>query len=637
MRLGIYGRHYTSHIIMITVLGLLCYSNTFNSPFVFDDAMNITDSPLIRDLRYFTGSAELENTTSNAHMMGIKSDFKARYVGHLTFALNFKLNALDVTGYHIFNLIVHISNATLLYCFIVLIFRTPLFAQHHKSLHTQDHTPLLDSTDTQRSLPLAAALLFVAHPVQTQAVTYIVQRFASLATLFYLCAIVMYIKSRLATSFIQKLSTFAFAVIMAVLAMKTKQISFTLPVVIAMFEIMFLSASPKQRAIYLIPLLLTMSIIPMALIGENNSLMQIRDVDKAMAIASSHDISRGQYLITQFRVIVTYMRLLILPVNQNLDYDYHVYKTLFEPEVMISLAFISSVISVAILLYRLSKNPQHQYGPYLRLLSFGILWFFITLSVESSIIPIADVIFEHRLYLPSVGALIAMVTAATLAVNALTTRMPTVKKLILPLFLLILTILAIATYARNIVWQDKATLWADMAKKSPAKARPHLGLANLYTELGYISDAINQYHIVIRLKPDYADAYIGLSRAYAYLGRYDEAVSQAQIGMKLYKASYRVGDIPISYHEYFATTHFSLGNTFAGWGRMDAALNEYLTAIELKPNYAQAYVSAGNVYATKGRYDEAVKNYQTALEIIPGFPDALQNLYFVQQKQGRPK
>ncbi|MBF0337058.1 MAG: tetratricopeptide repeat protein [Nitrospirae bacterium] len=635
MRIDINSKHCIFHLLLIAVVGLLCYSNTFNSPFVFDDIINITNSPMIRDLKYFTGAFVMEDTTSDVHLKGVKNNFKTRYVGHLTFALNFKLNGLDVTGYHIFNLIVHISNAIIIYWFIVLIFKTPFFTQQRNQIISQHDRDVLADTCTQRLSALTVALLFVCHPVQTQAVTYIVQRFASLATFFYLFSIVIYIKSRLCVSSPTKLSTFAIALAMAILAMKTKEISFTLPIVIVMIEFMFFPENSRQRYLYLIPLLLTMLIIPITLIRDDRSLLNLQDIDKAMSIASAQEIPRWDYLFTQFRVIVTYMRLLLLPINQNLDYDYPVYRSFFNPEVLMALVLIISTIGVGVWLYLLSKKSPHK--DYLRLIAFAILWFFVTISVESSIIPIADVIFEHRLYLPSVGAFIAITAAATLLVKKIISKKPAVKKIIFTMALFILAALSIATYVRNIVWQDKVRLWADVVKKSPNKPRPRLGLADAYADIGFINDAIRQYRTVIDMKPDYADAHMSLSRVYAYAGQYDEAVSEAQLAMKYYKAAYVPGTVRISYEDYFARTHFSLGNTFAGWGRMGAALDEFLVAISLKPDYAQAYVSAGNVYATWGQYDEAIKKYQTALEIQPGFSEAQQNLLFVLQKKSLAK
>lgn len=639
MRIDIHRKHFTFYLMLITVTGFLCYSNTFNSPFVFDDNRNIADNPLIRDLRYFTGTPMPESSIYNAHLHQVVKFFKSRYVGYLTLAINFRLNGLDVTGYHVFNLIIHITNAMLIYWLIVLIFKTPCFSKQNGS--RQCHANVPEGRYTSKTLAMVIALLFVCHPVQTQAVTYTIQRFASLATLFYLFSVVMYIQSRLLVSYSWKTICITTAILSAILAMKTKELSFTLPVVITLVEVMFFTGKFKQRCLYIIPFLLTMPIIPLTLIGSNTTLSELHDINRPFEIASMPDISRWDYLFTQFRVIVTYMRLLILPINQNLDYDYPIYRSLFIPGVLISLAFLISILGVAIFLYNLSGGPGHNSRPCLRLIAFGIFWFFVTISVESSIIPIADVIFEHRLYLPSVGAIIAIVTATTLGMSKVVIRKPSVRKFILPLVLLILTVLSIATYNRNSIWQDKVRLWSDIVKKSPAKPRPNLQLAELYTDMGYINDAMKQYQKAISLKPDSGDAHMSISRLYAYLGHYDEAISETQAGTKYYKDAYRSyykpGETSIAFEDYFATVHFALGNTFAGWGRMEAALDEFLAAISLKPDYAQAYVSAGNVYATWGQYDEAIKKYQTALEIRPDFTDAQQNLHFVLRKKGMTK
>ena len=127
-------------------------------------------------------------------------------------------------------------------------------------------------------------------------------------------------------------------------------------------------------------------------------------------MAGSADVSRWDYLNTQFRVIVTYIRLLFFPVNQNLDYDYPIYRTFFTPPVFLSFLFLLGIFCWGIyLLYRSYKSDQANRFWY-RLIAFGIFWFFVTLSVESSIIPIQDVIYEHRLYLPSVGFFMAIMS-----------------------------------------------------------------------------------------------------------------------------------------------------------------------------------------------------------------------------------
>src|SRR5208283_1708111 len=207
----------------------------------------------------------------------------------------------------------------------------------------------------------------------------------------------------------------------AVLAMMTKETAFTLPVIIVLYEFVFFKSSLKKKLLLMIPILCTMLIIPITIIGTNRPLGEIiAYVSERFRLHSS--LPRWDYLMTQMRVITTYIRLLFLPVYQNLDYNYPVYHSLFQIPVFLSLVFLSLILGTGVYMIIISSTSSrfsglfsrftiHDSRPF-RLIGFGILWFFITLSVESSIIPIADVIFEHRLYLPAAGAFIAITASA---------------------------------------------------------------------------------------------------------------------------------------------------------------------------------------------------------------------------------
>src|SRR3990167_7117322 len=356
---------------LITITAFLIYSNTFASPFHFDDEHNIVENYKLRDLSNFWPPSG------------------SRYVGVLSFALNYHFGGLNVFGYHLVNIIIHIINGLLIWWLIILTFKTPVMQVYVGQGLSPALTPDRIIRGLKADLPyltaLTASLIFVSHPIQTQAVTYIVQRFASLATLFYILSLVS-----------------------AILAMKTKEISLTLPFVIILYEVMFFAPTKQnygfaKRLLYLIPVTLTAFIIPLSLIGTDrpvgDMIGELRE-----AAQETEEISRDVYLLTQFRVIVTYIRLLFLPINQNLDYDYPLSHSLFEPQTFVSFLFLSAIFVFAVYLFIRSRRTDNAHG---LLISFGILWFFITLSVESSIIPIRDVIFEHRLYLPSVGIVIA--------------------------------------------------------------------------------------------------------------------------------------------------------------------------------------------------------------------------------------
>src|SRR5574341_136502 len=437
----------TVTFLLIVLVCLLAYSNTFGVPFHFDDNLNIVDNPVVKSLHYFVDPDQAE---------GLKSQYalRSRYIGYLTFTLNYALHGLHVAGYHVVNLLIHILNAFLIYRLVLLTFQTPYFS-------SGAHFP------REREgviIALFSALLFASHPVQTQAVTYIVQRFASLATLFYLLSLVLYGKWRIALPQTGKpgLSALRYliSVLCAVLAMKTKEIAFTLPLMIALYEVLFFEGPARKRVLWLIPFFFTMLIIPLALFSADKPLgIMISDADKA---SSSATVSRWDYLFTQFRVIVTYLRIIVLPINQNLDYDYPVYHSLLQGEVAASLLVILSIFGWGVYLwYRSRWTPSA-----LRLGAFGIFWFFITLSVESSVIPIQDVIFEHRLYLPLFGFAVLATTA---------------------------------TFAIANRWQDEIALWSDVVKKSPGKPRGYSSLGLAYANACQLDTALDLFDNAISL------------------------------------------------------------------------------------------------------------------------------------------
>ena len=187
---------------------------------------------------------------------------------------------------------------------------------------------------------------------------------------------------------------------MAIGAMLSKENSITLPLAIIMVDLLFFAQKEKKWKNFLgwLPFLLT-SLLPLYYGGVLTGFFQAfvsgthKDFLPTDTSARSSSLPRGQYFLSQFSVLCTYLRLLIFPINQKLDYyDYPVAKSLFEFRALISFLFLSSLLGAAI--FWIKKN---------RLLSFCVFWFFITLSVESSIIPIKDIIFEHRMYLPMAG------------------------------------------------------------------------------------------------------------------------------------------------------------------------------------------------------------------------------------------
>ncbi|MEE9613495.1 MAG: hypothetical protein V3W31_00895, partial [Thermodesulfobacteriota bacterium] len=457
-------RYACAAFLLIASACLLIYSNTLHSPFFFDDKLYILDNPGIRSLGNFL-------------------DFSGtRYVAFLSFAVNYAVGGYEPFGYHIVNVAVHVINGLLVWWLVLLTFGTP-------AVERAAADPRL-----KYFAALAAAVIFVSHPVQTQAVTYITQRFATLATLFYLLSLTLFIKWRLSPELKGRTVLYLLSLLSVVLAMKTKEISFTLPVMIVLYEVMFFDSffsgherRPRTRFLPLVPFLLTMAIIPLNIFGPELGIDEggsgIAEEARRLDVMRLTTLSRHDYVITQVRVIATYVRLLFLPVNQNFDYDYPVYTSPFEPAVFLSFLFLFFLFTFAFYLFLRSRKTNNGYG---LLASFGILWFFITLSVESGAVVLWNVIFEHRLYLPSVGVVLALSAGVFYVFDYL----KPMNLMAAAVVLLLVTALPLsyASYRRNGVWKDSVTLWTDVVGKSPDKARGHNNLGRAYQLAGRSDD-----------------------------------------------------------------------------------------------------------------------------------------------------
>jgi len=375
------------------------------------------------------------------------------------------------------------------------------------------------------AMALSTALLFAAHPVQTEAVTYATQRFASLTALFYLSAIVSFLAWRLGRGgSAGRVVFYALALAFTVAAQKTKEFAFTLPFVLVFFDVVFFEGlrglSAARRLRYLLPFLATLVIIPFELFGPAYGISFGESLNEMVRKDQMRDLgtmSAYEYLITQFRVIVTYLRLLVWPSGLNVDYDFPLYHSVLSPGVLASMAFLLAVAGTGV--YALLKAVKTGSGAAM-LYFTGLVWFFTTLSVESSVIPIKDVAVEHRLYLPAAGAALAFSAVLFSALGRLKRgdwRLP------LAVVIAVTIALSALTWSRNTLWRDPVALTEDIVKKSPGKATAHYLLGNVYAERGRLIDAIGAYENAARLDPEDAFTRYRLYNAYMEIGRPVEA------------------------------------------------------------------------------------------------------------------
>ena len=608
------------HCILILIVGFICYSNSFNVPFQWDEGFFIADNPIVKDISYFLDY-------NRAKQFGNQyNHFIGRYVGYLAFALNYKIHGVSVTGYHVVNLLIHAINALLVYYLVLLTFRTPFLIKSLLKLQAQ-------------YIALFSALFFVSHPLQTEAVTYIFQRLASLAALFYTLSLILYIKSRLSEKKAEQYFFLALSLIATVLAMKTKENAFTLPFVIALYEFFFFTGEVRARIVRLIPILLTLFIIPLTLIGIDKPVGEII-ASVGPATVDSAGVSRWDYFITQFRVVVTYIRLLFLPINQNLDYTYSLSVSFSDMRVIASFLLLLCFAGLAFYLYKRSFVAI----PDLRIAAFGIFWFFITLSVESSIIPLQTTIDEYRVYLPSVGFFISIIVGIFLF--TLRSKSANIRYLTTSILIVMVLLTSYLSYARNSLWASKTSLWEDVVRKSPESVRARNNLGNAYMSQGATDNAIEQYAAALKLNPDFSVTHNNICNAYMSKGLLDKAIEHCIIALKInpeqvesrinlgsaYKAKGLIDEaiehynIALGMRPDFAGTYNNLGNAYMMKGMADKAIEYYNTNLKLDPGSAKTHNNLGNAYAEKGQADKAIEHYNIALKLDPGSAKTHNNL-----------
>jgi hypothetical protein len=470
-------------IPIIILAGLLAYANSFTKAFVLDDYYWIVENREISD--------------PSAYWWGMGT----RYLIALSLLANYQVGGENVLSYHAFNVAVHIGAALVLFGIV------------HRTL-------LLDRWGGryQQSAPwlaLVVALLWLVHPLQTQSVTYIVQRCESLMGLFYLLTLYCVLRGARSPSRLPW-GWYAGALVCSTLGMGCKEVMATATVVILLYDWVFLAASFGDLLRRRGWLYAAMSVLPGLLVYRELFAGGSGDASAGFGVQG---ITPLQYALTQPGVILHYLRQALWPTSLCLDYrDWPVARTL-------SQALVPTLVLVAVGLGTAWALVRRSW------LGFVGAWFFLILAPTSSIVPLTDVAEEHRMYLPLAAVVVLVVAAGNGAVNWLCRRLDPaawVRRAVAGgLAGICVGFLCALTFVRNEDYRSETAIWADTVAKRPGNARARGALGLAYSREGRSDEAIAELNEARRLNPDDLQDLLNLAVAYAADGRLGEAVATA--------------------------------------------------------------------------------------------------------------
>ncbi|MEA1928147.1 MAG: tetratricopeptide repeat protein, partial [Candidatus Auribacterota bacterium] len=527
------------YIILIAAVGMILYYNSLQGEFVFDDEAIIVKNHHIEKVR----------PLREAFAAPPDSPVRDRPVVNLTLSLNFLLGRRSPSGYHLVNLVIHLISVLLLFGIVRRTFLSSRLSLRYGAVAS--------------GLALSAALIWEVHPLQTESVTYITQRCESLMGLFYLGMLYSIIRG---SSSGRPMPWYILSVFLCGLGMGSKAVMVTAPLVALIYDRIFLARDWKEvrdgrGGLYLA--LAATWIIQIILLLTTS----YQDIKTYLPL---------EYALTQFGVITYYIRLIFIPYPLCLDYYWPTVQGV--AEIIPGALFVVSLLSLTV--WGLIKNPP---------LGFAGVWFFLILAPTSSILPLEDIAFEHRLYLPLAAvAVLGVVGGYEILRRLFSESSIRQRNSAIILTVIIVAGLGVLTIRRNADYRTAVRMWRDVIRKRPANPRAYNNLGNLINKQGDYRQALELYQTAVLVDPGYPAAY------------------------------------------------YNLANILAGEGKMEEAAGYYEEALEISPEAVEVHNNLGVTLFNLGRRNEALGHYREAMRIDPADPAGYYNLGVALIKEGRP-
>lgn len=577
---------------VLLTLGL--YAWTLDFPMVFDDYTYLVDNPVYRDGGKFSYLLQFKEFVLRPASIGVDPDYAVNFVlrpvAYASFALNEALDGFTPRWFRAANILIHAFNSALVCALFTTLLRI---------------SPLKLGEGSRLFIPAVAALIFAVHPLAIESVTYIIQRFTSLATLFVLLSLWLHFSSLRPgrRGWVAALLE-GLAVVSMLLAMQTKECSFAAPFMAVLLDWLLLgTAFPKvlRRSVFLLAL---SPIIPM-LVLLTSSIMNNGQLDlrESFNIVNSRDapLDHWHYITTQITVVMHYIRLMFWPYGLNLDPEWPRYQSLLQAPVMTALAGITAMFAASGWWMHRRRGEARP-----ALVFAAVVWYFATISISSGLVPLPDMVAEHRSYLPSIGIFIIFACLIDLARCHLPAIRPWTRAVAPATVALILGLLSWRTCQRNQVWSTDESLWKDTAAKSPGKFRTWGNLGVAYSSAGKEEKAVECYRTALKIEPNFQNGIFNLSNSLLRLNRPKESLEVTMKLIDLDKNNAR--KMPVAY---------TLGLGLTGVGRHDEALEIFKNMLAVNPKDAQVLKATGLVYYRKGLVHLAMDHLKQSAAIQP--------------------
>ncbi len=612
-------------ILFLTIT--IIYSNSFNCGWHFDDFSNIVNNPNI-SINSFSKD-QIIKTFYGTNNTGTRL---SRPLSFFTFAINKYFHGNKVFGYHIVNFTIHIITAVFLYLLIYKTLCMPKLKNRYKK--------------NAHSIAFLSSFIWATHPINVTAITYIVQRMASMAAMFFIISLYFYVKGHTVNNR-QKFVFFFLSAICGMLSFASKENAVMLPFIIWLYDLYFIQSikkNIKKNLIFASSAILI--IIILAFININfNSILQGYE---------NRPFTIIQRVFTQPRVIIFYIFQLLYPVSDNfaLIHDIEISTSLFNPfTTSLSILFIISSVSACI--YFSKKQP---------VISFCIIFFFLNHLVEGSILPL-ELIYEHRNYLPATLFFVPSVIFIIYILDYFAYK-PQIQYFIAGAIALLLSCQGHTTYYRNTLFKNELTLWHDNVAKAPNLSRTHNNLGKVYFNCMMYEQAFHEFITAEKLNKDVN--YSQLKVIQYNLGLYHFYVKKEYIRALFYfkKALYypkaiaaiamiklKQGKTDEAYNlvynalcvsppAYMAILTKNLSIICFKQGKIDQCIKYAKEVLKLRPNSIEIYKILGSAYKKNIKYKEATNSWEKFLNKNPdSFPAnlALAEIYFLTNKQQKLK